>query len=48
MIRDIKVSIVIPSYNRFNFLLNAHTNCVYVNVPCLYYDAGHGNGSTWK
>jgi len=24
-----------------------HTNCIYVEEPCFYYDLGHGHGSNW-
>ena len=24
-----------------------YTNCIYVNVPCIYYDAGHGDGQNY-
>jgi len=25
-----------------------HTNCVYVNEPCIYYDDSHGDGQQWN
>ena len=25
-----------------------HTNCVYINEPLVYYDAGHGDGQNYS
>ncbi len=40
---------LMPYAEDFNYWKRAlqHTDCVYVDVPCIYYDNGHGGGSNW-
>jgi len=34
----------------YDYWLNAmkHTDCVYINEPCIYYDDSHGGGQQWN
>ena len=43
-----KVSVIIPTFNRFKYLLKAiESDCVYVQDICFYYDDSHGDGQNY-
>ena len=35
-----------PDYEYWKRVIE-HTDCVYINEPLLYYDAGHGSGQNY-
>jgi glycosyltransferase involved in cell wall biosynthesis len=38
-----------PTADDYEYWLRVleHTDCVYVSIPCVYYDAGHGDGQNY-
>ena len=38
-----------PTADDYEYWLRVleHTNCIYIHIPCVYYDSGHGDGQNY-